>query len=115
LDVAVIVNEPLAPAVSNDVTTPAETVAIAVLLETHVATVVTSWPPLHEAVNNIVSCCGERLPLVGLMTGALVQATATVSGWVPVTDGRMLDVAVIVPVPTACADTSPLLVIVATF
>jgi|SRR5579862_1603463 len=49
------------------------------------------------------------------MIGALVQATETVRGWVPVIDGRMLEDAVIVPVPEDCAVTSPPEVMVATF
>jgi hypothetical protein len=48
---AVIVMVPIAPWVAVAVTRPAETVAIVVLLDTHVATAVMSCPPLHEAVN----------------------------------------------------------------
>ena len=62
------------------VTKPAETVAIAVLLDTHVATDVMSCPPLHVAVKAKLGWLGVRLVLVGVMTGALVQATATVRG-----------------------------------
>lgn len=41
------------------------------------------------------------------MIGALVQATATVMGWVPLMEGSKFEVAVTVPVPVACAVTSP--------
>jgi hypothetical protein len=47
------------------------------------------------------------------MIGALVQATATVMGWVPLIEGSTFEVAVTVPLPVACAVTSPELEIVA--
>ena len=97
------------------VTTPAETVAIVVLLENHVATEVTSCPPSQEAVKDMVAWFAFRAPLVGLITGAVVQATETVMGWVPVIDGSIFDAAVTVPVPTFCAVTSPPALIVAMF
>ncbi len=106
-DEAVMVMVPSALVVAVAVTTPAETVAIVVLLDTHVATAVMSCPPLHEAVKAKLAVLGVREALVGFMIGALVQATATVRGWVPVIDGRLLEAAVIVPVPVDCAVTSP--------
>jgi hypothetical protein len=80
LDEAVIVNVPLSFEVAIAVTTPADTVAINVLLESQVATEVTSCPPLQLAVKGRVGRLGVRVPLVGLITGALVQATETVMG-----------------------------------
>ena len=77
---AVMVNVPSAFTVAVAVTTPAETVAIVVLLETQLAVVVMSCPPLQVAVKGMDGWFGVRVPLVGLMTGALVQATATVMG-----------------------------------
>lgn len=109
-----MVNEPLSPCVAIAVTTPAETVAIAVLLETHVAVAVICCPPLQVAVKGKLGWFGVRVPLVGLMTGALVQATETVRGWVPLIDGSRFEVAVMVPLPVSCpAVTSPELEIVA--
>ena len=107
LDEAVMVIFPSSPTVAVAVTRPAETVAIAVLLDIQVATAVMSCPLLHEAVKEKLGRLGVRLALVGLMIGELVQATETVRGWVPVIDGRTLEDAVIVPVPVDCAVTSP--------
>lgn len=106
LEVAVMKKVPLLPAPPTAVTTPAETVAIAVLLENHVATEVIACPP-QEAVKDMLGALGVRVPLVGLMIGAVVQAIETVMGWVPVIDGSIFDAAVMVPVPTLCAVTSP--------
>jgi len=108
-----MVNVPLSFRVAIAVTTPAETVAIVVLLETHVAVAVISCPPLHDAVKGRDGWLGVRVPVVGLMIGALVQATATVMGWVPLIEGSTFEVAVTVPLPVACAVTSPELEIVA--
>ena len=77
---AVIVMVPIAPWVAVAVTRPAETVAIVVLLDTHVATAVMSCPLLHEAVNWKLEALAVREALLGLMIGALVQATETVRG-----------------------------------
>jgi hypothetical protein len=112
LELAVMKKVPLLPWPPTAVTTPAETVAIAVLLENHVATDVIGCPP-HEAVKDMKGTLAVRVPLVGLMMGAVVQAIETAMGWVPVIDGSTFDDAVTVPVPTSCAVTSPLGVIVA--
>jgi type III secretory pathway component EscT len=77
---AVMVMVPLAPWVAVAVTKPAETVAILVLLDTHVATAVMSCPPLHEAVKAKLGVLAVREVLLGFMIGALVQATETVRG-----------------------------------
>ena len=96
-----MVNVPTSPEVPIALTTPAETVAITVLLDTHVAELVMDCPPLQVAVKLRVGWLSVRVPLVGLMIGALVQATATVIGWVPLIDGSTFDVAVTVPVPVS--------------
>jgi hypothetical protein len=116
LEEAVMKNVPSAPVVATAVTTPAEIVAMVVLLENHVAVEVMGVPPLHVAVKVRVAWLGVRVPLVGVMTGAVVQATETVMGWVPLIDGSTFDVAVIVPVPPVpelAAVTRPLALIVA--
>ena len=103
-------------AVSVAVTTPWETVAIAVLLETQLPTVVMSCPPLQDAVKFRVGNSVSRVsPFVETITGVSVQATETVRVWVPLIEGSTFEVAVIVPVPVSCAVTSPPLEIVATF
>ena len=71
---------PLLPWPPTAVTAPAETVAIAVLLENHVATAVMSCPLLQEAVKNMVGTLAVTVPVVGLIIGAVVQATETVMG-----------------------------------
>ena len=114
MDDAVIVNVPSAPAVCVAVTTPAETVAMVVLLDTQVAVSVMSCPPLHEAVKEAEGALGERAPVLGVIVIALVQAIETVSGWVPVMAGLVDEVAVIVAVPVVCAVARPPAVISAT-
>ena len=106
LELAVMKKVPLLPWPPTAVTTPAETVAIAVLLENHVATDVIGCPP-HEAVKDMLGTLAVTVPLVGLIMGAVVQAIETVIGWVPVIDGSTFDDAVTVPVPTSCAVTRP--------
>ena len=79
LDDAVTVNVPFLVAVA--VTRPPVTVAIPVSLDTHVAVAVMSCPPLQDAFRVTVVCCGVSEPgLDGVITGALVQAIATVIG-----------------------------------
>ncbi len=112
LELAVMKKVPLLPWPPTAVTTPAETVAIAVLLENHVATEVMSCPP-QEAVKDMLGTLAVTVPLVGLIMGAVVHAIETVIGWVPVIDGSTFDDAVTVPVPTSWAVTSPPGVIVA--
>jgi len=67
------------PAVA--VTTPPETVAMAVLLEVHVATLVISCEPLQVAavaVNEVVGALAVMLPLVGAIVIEVMQPTVTV-------------------------------------
>jgi len=103
------------PVVAVAVRTFAEKVAMFVLLETQFATEVISVPPLQVAVNVMLSLFGgDRVwGLAGVTRGALVQATETTRGWLPVIVGSIFDPAVMVPVPTLCAVTNPPVVIVA--
>ena len=91
----------------------AEKVAVAVLLESQDATAVISCP-LQVAVNVWLGTSGVRVTgPVGLTMGALVQATETTRGWLPLIDGSKFDAAVTVPEPELCAVTSPPVVTVA--
>lgn len=115
-DAAVMVILPSDPAVSVAATSPAETVAIAVLLEVHVATVVMSTVPLQVTALAVKDAVGEawvRLPLVGEIVIDWIQPTVTVNDCVPVIEGLSLDVAVTVAEPVATEVTNPLLLIVA--
>ncbi len=87
--------------------------AIVVLLENHVAVAVMSCPPSQLAVKDMLGVLEVRAPVVGVTVGALVQATETVMGWVPLIDGNTFEVAVMVPVPDSWAVTRPELEIVA--
>ncbi len=100
------------------VTVPCDTVAICVLLELQVATVVMSKEPLHvvaSAVNAVVLPAPMMLPLDGFIVIDWMQPNVTVSACVPLIDGSCVDEAVIVPVPYAAAVTNPAPVIVAMF
>lgn len=115
--VAVMKKVPSSPVPPTAVRVLDVKVAKFVLLENQVAVEVISCPPLHVAVNvwlPLLLLLVRVMGPVGLTIGALVHATETVSGWVPVIEGRIFDVAVMVPVPTLCAVTSPPALIVAT-
>jgi hypothetical protein len=115
---AEIVTVPSAPALPVAVTVPAETVAMAVLLEVQVATLVTSTEPLHVCAMALILTLVVpplvMLPLVGLSVIDWIQPTITVSDWVPVIDGFCVAVAVTVAVPVATDVTNPPGLIVAT-
>jgi hypothetical protein len=98
-------------------TRPADTVARLVLLEVHVATLVTSTDVLLHVIAVAVSCTVKAVllltePLVGFI---VIEVThwLTVTVCVPVIDGFALAVAVTVAVPTATDVTRPVEEIVA--
>ena len=88
---AEMITVPLAPVVPAAVTTPAETVAMLVLLDIQVAVLLMSIMPLHVvAIAFMVTEVFPplaRLPLVGLIAIDWMQPTVTVSDAVPVIDG----------------------------
>jgi len=111
---AVMKKLPLVVLPATALRTFVEKVAMFWLLENQVATAVMSCPLLQEAVNVRLGSVGDRVvPLLATTMGALVQATETTRGWLPVIDGSMFDAAVTLPAPVLCAVTSPLLVTVA--
>jgi hypothetical protein len=114
---AVMVTVPVVWLPATSVTTPADTVAKAVLLDTHVATAVISNGPLH-----VVACASsETLGLLPVNAGGFpgvtwideMQPTVTFTVCCPVIVGLRLEVAVTVAVPVATEVTSPLALIVA--
>jgi hypothetical protein len=79
---AVIVKVPFAPAAPVEVTTPAETVAMVVLLEVQVATLVMGNGPLQVvavAVNEVDGIVFVMTPLDGDIVIDVMQPTVTVS------------------------------------
>ncbi len=110
---AVMYKVPSLPLPSTAVRTSEEKVASAVLLENQVATVLISCPPLQVAVNSWLGLSSVREAVEGVTMGALVQATETMMGWVPLIVGSIFEVAVTVPEPAFVAVTRPPAVIVA--
>ncbi len=114
---AEIVTVPSEPVVPVGLTTPAETVAMVVLLEVHVATDVMSTDPLHVCAVAVMAMLVMppllMLPLVGLSEIEVMHPTITVNDWVPVMEGLSLEVAVTVAEPVATDVTNPVLLIVA--
>lgn len=115
---AVMLTVPFIPAAPVGVTTPADTVAICVLLEVQVATFVMSADPLHvfaiALIETLVVPPFVMDPLVGLKVIDVMQPTITVSDWVPVIDGFWFAVAVTVAEPVPTEVTRPLGLMVAT-
>jgi hypothetical protein len=98
-------------------TVPADTVAKLVLLEVQVATLVTTWEPLHVAAVAVRLRVGRLLltvPLVEFNVIAVIHPTVTVTVCVPVIDGFALAVAVTVAVPVLTDVTKPVEEMVAT-
>jgi hypothetical protein len=115
--VAVMLTCPAVVLLVTMVTVPADTVARFVLLEFHVATLVTSAEPLQVVALAVIETVGALVvivPLVGLSVIALIHPTVTVTLWVAVTVGFWFEVAVTVAVPTLADVTRPALVMVAT-
>ena len=88
--VAVTVTVPGVVLPDTIVTVPAETVARLVLLEAHVATLVTSAVPLQVVACAVIGRVGWLaviVPLVGLSVIEVIHPTVTVTLWVAVIVG----------------------------
>jgi len=109
---AVMLTVPAVVLPATIVTVPAETVARLVLLEVQVATSVTGTVPLHVTAfavkgGSLGTFVVKGGPLVGCMLMDWIHPTVTVTVWVPVMDGFLLEVAVTVAVPMLADVTKP--------